>query len=78
MFKILKRIDTFMDTPGEWHSIVIGVGDGFAFRKTDTSVPVEENQTLGGELWYHRFGLVIGRVGFLVAITGAIDFLMRV
>lgn len=71
MFKALKKIDihTFMDTPEEWHSFVIGFCEVMCPWKS--SIKPTELDYLQGEYHYYMFGRVIGfmaLMGFMVGI----------
>ena len=46
----------------EWHTIVIGWGDGVAFTKTAVV------NLIIGELHYYKFGLALGRLTWALII----------
>ena len=54
-------------TWAEWHSIVIGWGDGVAFTKTDWNDI--EDEEMQGELHYYKFGLALGRLTWALIIV---------
>ena len=52
-------------TWAEWHSIVIGWGDGVAFHKTEwhrMDVYYPESEKMEQEYHYYQFGLALGRL----------------
>lgn len=56
----------------EWHAVVIGLGDGLAFTKTDWSRIREycpNDKFIEGELHYYKISVGIGRLiwGILIA-----------
>jgi len=56
----------------EWHSLVIGLGDGCAF--TDTTIA--ESEDLKGELHYYKAGVFFGRLAFVITIACLIKWVV--
>ena len=56
----------------EWHSFVIGVGDGFAF----TGTTIADAEDLKGEVHYYKAGVFVGRLAFVVTIGGLIKWVV--
>jgi len=54
-------------TWAEWHSIVIGWGDGVAFTKTHWEDI--EDEEMRGELHYYKFGTALGRLTWALIIA---------
>ena len=76
MFKWFK-IRNFLDEHQEWHSLVIGWGDGVSFRSTDwakLNVFYGDKEKMSQELHYYKFGLGLG----LFSILGFITAMLRI
>lgn len=61
----LKNLGEFLSEYEEWHSFVIGWGDGVAFTRTDWWAIRE----IEGEPHYYKFGVGVGRITFFVVLA---------
>lgn len=65
----MKSPFSFLNTPDEWHSFVIGVFEGFTLFIPPRFKRITAHIMVDSEYWYYSFGR---GVGFLSAILTAI------
>jgi len=65
----MKSPFSFMNTPDEWHSFVIGVFEGFTLFIPAHFERIRAKIMVDSEYWYYSFGR---GVGFFIAILTAV------
>ncbi|HUV45884.1 MAG TPA: hypothetical protein VMW45_02320 [Dehalococcoidia bacterium] len=78
MFKALKKIDihTFMDTPEEWHSFVIGFCEVMCPWRPFVKPQGDSLDYIQGEYHYYAFGRAVGFLALAGLVTGIIKVVL--
>lgn len=71
------NLKEFMNTWGERHAFIIGLGDGISFTQTDSETLVDEDTMLYEEEHYHKLGMAIGRIIIFWIIVAGVCAIIR-
>jgi len=78
MIPPFKWFYTFMDTPEEWHTVVIGLGDGYCPWKKLYEPTRKMKKTIQKEIHYYNFGITVGFALLIFSIAGAVALVLGV
>ena len=73
-----KWIYTFLNTPEEWHTLVIGLGDGYCpwqkrYKPTRKMISI-----IRKEIHYYNTGVAVGFALLIFSIAGAVALVLGV
>jgi len=77
MISPFKRIKTFMNTPDEWHTTVIGIGEGFCPWQPRYEPGEDVENMIKKEYHYYIFGTAVGFACLIFALAGAVALVLR-
>ena len=78
MIPPFKWLYTFLNTPEEWHSAVIGLGEGYCPWEKRIKASVEVKRMVKKEYWYYIAGTAMGFALLILSIAAAIALVIRV
>jgi len=76
MIPPFKWAYTFMNTPEEWHTIIIGIGEGFCPWQPRYESGTKVKNMIKKEYHYYIFGTAVGFAGLIFAIAGAVRLVL--
>jgi len=76
MIPPFKWIYTFMDTPDEWHTSLIGLGDGYCPWRKPYEPTVRMKRVIQKEIHYYTVGVAIGFALLIFSIALAVRLVL--